>query len=901
MSSERAAARRSAATPAACAADRSRLLPCRSCYSPTLASQLRPYRYLSPHAFESDFGHRHSVCAECDCWLHPGEGRSDLWELADGKDKFCRLCGDGDRSITAVVCDEDGCTFAFCILCIRANGGERLLREVSRDGRWVCFNHKSRPAGCEALLLHTVDLACRAERGQFSHRNVFDCFNAVTHSPIPSFTYLTPKAKQRWQPHGSPQPPLRSAAPLPKRVVSTCLYKWTSSAPKHHVKYLYGLMENLQHFPARWPGWTLRLYYDNSLILPAAAPQDELDHMHSQSDEPPPADAADNSQYTQSLAHSFRLLLSTFASHPSVELVWFNFPYLQDRSHHHHGHVGMAARFLALADLGVSATHVVVADLDNLWHETARLQAETFEAGKRYHRYHDIDYVFPLAGGSFNARVERIQPDEPDASPFADIESHLHAFFTAHFRAPEELRDKYGHKVDESESVAPVTQALSAGKRSRAGITQPSDSSEQRRKSQRVAIRSATAPQLSRALDCDRVSHRPTMLSVRQLSVSSTSESSEEEERADSVDDDEERDGDSRLTDGRRSSKRICAAAKRRRQSEERARRIQRQQQQHETRTERQHPRGSVNPLVTCPSSGGPHDSKERRDLHHYFFGYSFDQVFLLERVWPIFQQSCSTTVVKLEHIKPDTRDRNRQEEAAVAEADSAPQLSRRCGEDEYSRRQLVRLRAMQRSRWQSQRQKRLLKHYLGQVDERYFPQHHNVRDWLSKRVREVWSHWRRQTTATTASIGHRRAGTWRPRVDLPPTLDIHSLVTAPGHFSAADAAEVARHTGHFAPSAAAAYIGPPSATSPIDCAERWNATPSSHNSRVQQQPGRPDQQPHDQQSAHSRQLSFSRADAASAAPTAAAANAVIDVSCAASADESHTLRSMAPVCCDRY
>ena len=868
------------------------LLPCRSCYTPTVASQLRPYRYLSRHAFSSDFAHSHSLCPDCDYWLHPNAARSDAWELVDGKDKFCRLCGDGDRSITAVVCDEDGCTFAFCILCIRANGGERMLREVCCEGRWVCFNHSERPPDCSARLLDSLDLVCRAERGQFSHRNVYDCFSAITHKPVPSFTYLTPKAKQRWhQTHQPPLPPSHS----PKRLLSTCLYKWTSSAPRHHVKYVYGLMENMHHFLERWPGWTLRLYYDNSIILPAAAPEDELDHVHSQSEEPPPADAADNSQYTRSLADAFRLLLATFCNHPSIELVWFNFPYLQDRSHHHHGHVGMAARFLALADLGVTATHVVVADLDNLWHDTARMQAEHFEAGKRYHRYHDIDYVFPLAGGSFNARVERIQPERAEASPFADIESHLHAFFTAHHRAPEELRDKYGDRVDESESIAPtaaITQQRD-GKRGRAEHTLHTGSSEQRGKSQRVALRTA------------RDNHP--LLDVR---VSETVDGVEEGQDEVSDDSEEEKDGVSLFTSGRRLSDRISAAREQRKEAEKAGKRAERERVRQQ-QLQQQQSRSLTAACSSIDAATSSDSINERRDLHHYFFGYSCDQVFLQETVWPVIKQSCATTVVQLEHIKQEIRDRNKQEEAAVVKLDCDAQPSR-CDEDEHDRRQLVRCRARERSRWRVQRQKRLFKHYFGMVDERDFPQHHGIRDWLSKRVREVWSHWRHHCAAATtpASGSSRRSGSWQPRVDPPASLDIHCLVTAPHHFSGADVSLLARYTPHFAPPAAAAYIGPPSATSPVDFDDRWTAQQDDAQQRCTEQ------RKADLPSAHRRQLSFSRADAPHTAPSAprlparpavsaaasvtstatAATHQVIDVSGADSEDESDILCSMMPV-----
>ena len=826
------------------------LLPCRCCYTPTLATQLRPYRYLSQHAFSSAFAHSHCLCPECEYWLHPSGTRTDVWEVADGKDKFCRLCGDGDLSITAVVCDRDDCTFAVCVLCIRANGGERMLREVCRDGHWVCFNHSKRPAGCQARLLDAVDLVCRAERGQFSHRNVFDCFNSITHKPIPSFTYLTPKAKQRWQPPSSP-PPSSSRS---KRLVSTCLYKWTSSAPKHHVKYLYGLMENLQHFPSRWPGWTLRLYYDNSLILPAAAPEDELDHVHSQSDESPPYDAADNSNYTQQLADAFRLLLSTFANHPSVELLWYNFPYLQDLSHHHHGHVGMAVRFLALAELGVSASHVVVADLDNLWYETACEQAERFEAGKRYHRYHDIDYVFPLAGGSFNARVDRTQPDKPDASPFAEIESHLHAFLTAHHRAPEVLRDSYGERVDESESIAPAA-SPGASKRVRANGGQGTGDGKQRRKSARVAMQVVMAD----------------IPSDSEPSSSGEEEEEESEEDGERAQCDKPRaalsdkpDVGSLFAGGKRLSRRVMAAVERKKEAERRAKREEAQRLREEKKLKREQL------LQTRDASDSPHCSpadldsaKERRDLHHYFFGYSCDQVFLQERVWPVVKQSCATTIIQLEHIRPEKRERNKQEEAAVTELDCDPRKSR-CDAEENERRQEVRIRARERGRWQAQKQKhrRRFKHYLGMVDERYFPQHHNIRDWLCRRVREVWSHWRQQGAATINSDG-RRSSSWQPRVDLPPTVDIHSLVTAPGHFSVRDEAALARYAQQFSPSAAAAYIGPPSTTSPIDFAARWSKPHTAQKRLIEG--GQANQTQQHYQTAHSRQLSFSRADAPAA------------------------------------
>ena len=83
---------------------------------------------------------------------------------------------------------------------------------------------------------------------------------------------------------------------------------------------------------------------------------------------------------------------------PWLQPVYFNWPYLQDTNHHHHGHVGMFVRFLALAELGVTATHVAVVDLDNLWTVEGRKKAEDFKRGRHFHCYRDIDYSFPLMG-----------------------------------------------------------------------------------------------------------------------------------------------------------------------------------------------------------------------------------------------------------------------------------------------------------------------------------------------------------------------------------------------------------------------------------------------------------------------------------------------------------------------
>lgn len=475
--------------------------------------------------------------------------------------------------------------------------------------------------------------------------------------------------------------------------------------------------------------------------------------------------------------------------------------------------------------------YVTVADLDNVWHETARLQAEHFESGKRYHRYKDIDYVFPLAGGSFNARLDHTQSDTPDASPFADIESQLHAFFTAHHIAPEELRDRYGEKVDESESIATTQQA--SNKRGRADDTQQSDSSEQQRTSKRVSPRTAASvrPDSRNAVpQRDRNKRRP-----------SAKQNGRSEEKAQHNSDNF---SDEQGRNSRRLSKRIAAAVECKKEAAERLR------QQQLERPESHNVNSSPDP---SPIAG-----VERRDLQHYFFGYSCDQVFLQEAVWPTVMQSCATTVIQLDHIRPEMRQRNRQEEAAVAEWDADVENAQ-CSKAEHTRRQTIRCRARERSRWHSQKRKRMFKHYFGMVDERLFPQHDTIRDWLSRRVREVWSNWRQHSSSSSGS-STRRVSSWQPRSDAPsPTVDIHSLVSSPGHFSFVSAAIAAQYA-HFAPSIGASYIAPPSATSPIDALDRWVAAAEIER-RKQVRPIRQKKQQWHLRTSPSRQLSFSSVD----------------------------------------
>ena len=139
----------------------------------------------------------------------------------DGHESFCRLCGDGHDCILAYMCDYPGCRFIFCPSCIRANGGEPLLRCIEAEVEWICFNHPT--ARCR--LLPEVDLECRAERGQFFDRNAFDCFNTLQQRPIPSFTYLTPLGKRRFLPSSdaspSPSPSPHPSASSPPAYTST--------------------------------------------------------------------------------------------------------------------------------------------------------------------------------------------------------------------------------------------------------------------------------------------------------------------------------------------------------------------------------------------------------------------------------------------------------------------------------------------------------------------------------------------------------------------------------------------------------------------------------------------------------------------------------------------------------
>ena len=756
---------------------------CRCCLQPSPASELFPYSFLQPCAFPSLFHHQHAICYSCSQFLHsPGwdakppprhlllpsheaassaleEGADSAHASDDEHESFCRLCGQGHESIDGFMCDAPGCRFIFCPTCIRANGGEPLLRLVETEVEWVCFNHPT----SRSRLLPDVDLECRAERGQFWHLNAFDCFNSLQLRPIPSFTYLTPRGKRRFS-HPSPSPspsphpsPCRSP---PLRLLSTCLYKHTSSHPSAHVKYLHGLLLNLQRFPIDWPHWTLRLYYDNSLILPAPLPHEDRDHdsLPSTTPLPPPASSS-SSSYTADLCLAWSRLLHALQGCPWFQPVYYNWPYLQDASHHHHGHVGMMARFLALADLGVTATHVAVVDLDNVWTRRGREQAERFERGKLYHRYVDVDYSFPLMGGGFNARVDGVDPEDVGASPFADVESRMHAFLVEHHRQPEAVREVHARSIDESWGGTRYIRQMEREK--------------ERRMEQRT-----------------REQQRPLSKRIRTAQLKQQTQPVEEAESDEG--DAEEADGPDAdavglvKVGGRLCSRRVAASLARQKREKK-------AQRERERRAAAEVEKEEEEEATDAPSLLPPLDEPPPP-----FFTYALDQVFLLEHLYPRMTASLATTYIRLTHIDPALRAAHRFEEASATPL-SPPHI--------LQRRLLHQRSGVVVGRFSD---------YFGMIEQADFPRPAEVLPWMMKRierVREGWKAGRKGEGRGRRGGRGGEEGEWR-RVGVERLCERAS----PGHFREANEGEVRVRQEWEG------LVGPPSATSPLDFRERWAA-----------------------------------------------------------------------------
>ena len=480
-----------------------------------------------------------------------------------------------------------------------------MLRQCEEEEHWACFVHDRQDGSTRLQLLEDVDLCCRAERGGFFHKSVFDCFS-LCQQPIASFTYLTPRAKQRF----CPAAPLSSSSFQPQRLLSCCLYKNTSLPPSSHCQYVYGLLHNLQLFPQLWPGWTLRIYYDNSLILPALPPADEKDHDGSVSASS--SAAVDCSRYTADVALAWSLLVSSLSRCRHVQFVYYNWPYLQDSSLHHHGHAGMMSRFLALAELGVTASHVAIVDLDNVWKAEGRRQAERdWQQGRLYHRYRDGAYNFELMGGGFNARCDTLNPRDPDASPFADIEAAIHSFLTRHHRRPGEVSASYGQMIDEAQDSLHHFRSLS----------------ERKRRAEPPADRHSRASRRARRGDAAQraeLDAQPgTRAEAEERDVEQAEPDAHDEQQAIPLSGSGSNCGLSLFGSD---SLKLCEAEH------------QQQQQSASTWTPRFPP------------------------TRHYF-GYALDQIFLLEAVWPVVRHSLETTAIRLPLISEKLRQLKRGQE----------------------------------------------------------------------------------------------------------------------------------------------------------------------------------------------------------------------------------------------
>lgn len=164
------------------------------------------------------------------------------------------------------------------------------------------------------------------------------------------------------------------------------------------MAYFLGVLHNLESgiMKPEWDGWTLRLYYDNSV--------------------------------EQRWPEIWPIISTALQFNPRIQLVKFNWPQYQDEFGQHYGLVGTLARFLPFGEANVEVC--IARDIDNILangiHRLPVLAASSFqlrldadcsaaalimhvddllqvnhwldEDRFQFHRYYDPFYAWPLLG-----------------------------------------------------------------------------------------------------------------------------------------------------------------------------------------------------------------------------------------------------------------------------------------------------------------------------------------------------------------------------------------------------------------------------------------------------------------------------------------------------------------------
>ena len=93
------------------------------------------------------------ICQKCFEFIHSGE-----YSIEEGKEIFCRWCGDGGEIVNCCCCEK-----SFCKFCLNSNLGEGTWDKVTGDDNWNCFVCDDSPIKhlveeCIQLLLEKEDL-----------------------------------------------------------------------------------------------------------------------------------------------------------------------------------------------------------------------------------------------------------------------------------------------------------------------------------------------------------------------------------------------------------------------------------------------------------------------------------------------------------------------------------------------------------------------------------------------------------------------------------------------------------------------------------------------------------------------------------------------------------------------
>ena len=75
------------------------------------------------------------ICQKCSQFINSGE-----YSLEEGKEIFCRWCGDGGVIVNCCCCEK-----SFCKLCLNSNLGEGTWDKVTGDDNWNCFVCDDKP------------------------------------------------------------------------------------------------------------------------------------------------------------------------------------------------------------------------------------------------------------------------------------------------------------------------------------------------------------------------------------------------------------------------------------------------------------------------------------------------------------------------------------------------------------------------------------------------------------------------------------------------------------------------------------------------------------------------------------------------------------------------------------